>query len=139
MYLGVNFSIGIEGGRELNKDYSFRWNGDLFDTLLGNQDRMANIMESTKTNWTDYDQGNFSNINEPEKVGGISSGTGGINFLDALNIAWSIIPTLFNVATAPLTLLFNFRIPVIIGLMIGIPYFLILILTLFAFIRGVGD
>ena len=140
MYLGVNFSISAEGDRDLNKDYNFRFEGDLIDTFMSGNDDLNQIAENTKDNWTDYNIGlnaNFTTL--PDQQSGISIGVGGINFLDSLKIVWEFIALLGNVIIAPLTLFFNFRMPVFIGLMIGIPYFFILLLTLFAFIRGVGD
>ncbi len=140
MYLGVNFSISAEGGRELNKDYNFHFEGDIMDTFLsGNQD-MDDIVQSTKDNWTDYGVGLNANFTSfPSQQSGISVGAGGVSFLDALSIGWDLIKAVANIMTAPLTLFFNFRMPVFIGIMIGLPYFFILILTLIALLRGVGD
>lgn len=140
MYIGVNFSISAEGGNELNKDYNFHFEGDLIDTFMTGNEDLGQIADDTKNNWTNYAIGlnaNFTQI--PDQQGGISTGTGGINFLDNLRIVWTFIKTLGNIMVAPLTLFFNFRMPIFVGLMIGIPYFSILVLTLFAFIRGVGD
>lgn len=140
MYIGVNFSMSADSQNSLNKDYNFHFKGDLIDTYLSGNDNLDSIAESTKENWTDYNIGlnaNFSKI--PDKQTGIFTGTGGIAFLDNLGIVWDFVLTLGNVIVAPLTLFFNFRMPVFIGLLIGIPYFLILMLTLFAFLRGTGD
>ena len=140
MYLGVNFSISAEGGRELNKDYNFHFEGDLIDRFMSGHDDLSTVAENTKANWTDYDVGlnaNFTAV--PEQQSGIAIGEGGVNFLDSLKIVWDFVALMGNVMIAPLTLFFNFRMPIFIGLLLGIPYFFILILTLFAFIRGVGD
>lgn len=140
MYIGVNFSISAEGGRELNKDYNFHFKGDLVDTFMAGQNNLDTITEDTKENWTSYKQDfNNSFTQIPQQQGGISSGEGGIIFLDSLAIVWDFIKTLGNVMIAPLTLFFNFRMPVFIGLIIGIPYFFVLVLTFIALIRGVGD
>ncbi len=140
MYIGVNFSISAESGHELNKDYNFHFKGDLIDSFMSGNEDLDQIAEDTKNNWTSYGVGlgaNFTQI--PDKESGISIGVGGISFLDSLNIVWGFVASLGNIIVAPLTLFFNFRMPIFIGLMIGIPYFLILTLTFFAFIRGVGD
>lgn len=140
MYLAVNFSISADEGFSLNKDYNFHFKGDLMDSVLGGSANINAIAQSAKDNWTNYGlelNGSFNSI--PDQQGGISTGTGGINFLDSLKIVWSFVLTIGNVITAPLTLFFNFRLPVLIGFMIGIPYFFILVLCLFAFIRGVSD
>jgi len=140
MYMAVNFSISAEGGNDLNKRYKFHFDNDLIDTFMAGQNNLDDITKDTKENWTRYDvdfQNEFKEL--PEQEAGTSVGTGGINFLDSLKIVWSFIATLGNVIVAPLTLFFNFRMPVFVGLMIGLPYFIMLIFTLFAFIRGVGD
>ena len=140
MYLGVNFSISAEGGRELNKNYNFHFEGDIIDTFMSGTDSLDDITQSTKENWTDYDVGlNESFTTFPSQQSGISVGEGGITFLDSLSIAWDLIQAIANILIAPLTLFFNFRMPVFIGIMIGWPYFFILVLTLIALIRGVGD
>jgi hypothetical protein len=139
MYIAVNFSIGAENERELNKDYNFHFKGDLIDTFMSGSQDLNQIAENTKNNWTDYDVGlnaNFTTL--PDQQGGTSVGVGGISFLDGLKIVWSFVLSVANIVIAPLTLFFNFRMPVFIGLMIGIPYFIILIFTLFGFIRGVS-
>ena len=140
MYLGVNFSISAEGGRELNKDYNFHFEGDIIDTFMSGNEDLDAIAQSTKDNWTDYNVGLDANFTSfPSQQSGISVGTGGINFLDALSISWDLIKAVANLMIAPLTLFFNFRMPVFVGIMIGLPYFFILVLTLIAFLRGVGD
>lgn len=140
MYLGVNFSISAEDGHELNKDYNFHFKGDLIDTFMSGNTDLDQIAEDTKNNWTSYGIGlNASFTSIPDQQAGISTGSGGVNFLDSLKIVWSFVTTLGNIMIAPLTLFFNFRMPVFIGLMIGIPYFFVLVLTFFAFIRGVSD
>ena len=34
MYMGVNFAISADGGRQLNKDYNFHYEGDLIDKFM---------------------------------------------------------------------------------------------------------
>ncbi len=140
MYVGVNFSMSADGENNLNKNYNFHFNGDLIDTFIKDQGTLDTMTQDYKENWTSYGiefEGNFTGI--PDQQAGISTGQGGIVFLDPLRILWSFVKTMGNVAVAPLTLFFNFNMPVLIGLMIGIPYFIILVLTIFAFIRGVSD
>ena len=140
MYMAVNFSITAEGKDALNKDYNFYFENDLISQYMGGYNNVNKLTEDAKTNWTSYGL-KFSDAYNavPSQAGGISTGAGGISFLDNLKIAWDFILTLFNLITAPLTLFFNFRMPVFVGLMIGVPYFLILLFCVFAMIRGVGD
>lgn len=140
MYLGVNFSISAEDGNTLNKDYKFHFENDLMDSFLSSNVDLDQIAQDTKENWTNYGiefNGTFTGL--PQKEAGQDIGVGGITFLDSLNIVWPFLATLGNLIIAPLTLFFNFRMPVFIGIMIGLPYFLMLVLSIFAFIRGVPD
>lgn len=139
MYMGVNFSISAEGGNSLNEDYNFHFEGDLIDSFFTGQNNLDTITQDTKENWTSYGvpiEGNFTSL--PSQEAGEISGQGGIIYLDALKMVYSFIKTLGNIAIAPLTLFFNFRMPVFVGLMIGIPYFIIIFLSIIGFIRGVG-
>jgi len=140
MYLGVNFSISAEDGNTLNTDYKFHFKNDLMDTFLSSNIDMDKIAQDTKENWTNYGigyNGTFTAI--PQKEAGQSTGAGGISFLDSLSIIWPFLKTMANLVVAPLTLFFNFRMPVFVGIMIGLPYFMMLALSVFALIRGVSD
>jgi hypothetical protein len=113
---------------------------DLISKYLRGYQSLDSIAENTKSNWTDYSIGLNASVNSlPEKQAGTFISNTGLSFLDGLNIIWDTATTLMNIAIAPLTLFFNFRMPVFIGLMIGIPYFIILFLSVIALIRGVGD
>ncbi len=139
MYLGVNFAINVEG-HSLNDNYNFRFRNDLITAFMSDYDEVDAQMKNFKTNWTSYAipyDGNFTKL--PTQESGTVSGTGGINFLDSLKIVWYIIPTLGNVIISPLTIFFNFRMPIFVGFIIGIPYFIMLVLTFIAFLRGVSD
>ena len=139
LYIGINM-LKSNDGYYMNSELTFHWKGDLIDKLMYGETNMKSLADSTRTNWTDYDV-NFTGAltTEAQKTGGQSTGEGGISFLDALDIAWAIIPTLFNIAVSPLTIFFNFRLPVLFGLMLGIPYFIMAVITIFMFIRGSGD
>jgi len=140
LYIGVNFSISADGSNDINKDYHFYFEGDMLQTVLSSQDDLKNLAKNTKENWTDYDIDFNSNFTKNlQQQGGINVGDGGISFLDSLKIIWAFILTLGNIVIAPLTLFFNFRMPVFVGLMIGVPYFMILVLSLIALVRGVSD
>lgn len=141
MYIGVNFSISAEGGRELNKVYNFHFKGDLIDSFMSGSNNLDTLTNNTKENWTSYDIefDNATFTQRPDQQGGVSVGTGGIIILDSLAVVWKYIATLANIMIAPLTLFFNFRMPIFVGLIIGIPYFFVLVLTFIAFLRGVGD
>lgn len=139
MYLGVNFAINVEG-HSLNEKYNFRFQNDLISTFMENYDTVDTQMENFKTNWTSYGlnyNGNYTKL--PTQESGTVSGTGGVNFIDTVKLVWYFIPTLCNIMIAPLTLFFNFRMPILVGFMIGIPYFFVLVLTFIAFLRGVSD
>ena len=139
MYLGVNFSISYDGQHQLNEDYNFFWEGDLIDTYMRGHATLDEITQNTKENWTSYGmEFNSSVTTIPDQTGGTSVGVGGISFLDTLKIVYPFVRTLGNVAIAPLTLFFNFRMPVFVGLMIGVPWFIIFVLTIIFFIRGVN-
>jgi len=142
-YISVNLVRSMDGNY-MNQDLKFYFKGDIIETLLSNSTSedisLSDMAYYTRENWTYYSVDfTDSAVNIPQKQGGESIGDGGISFLDALNIAYAFIPTLFNIAISPLTILFNFRMPVLIGLIYGIPYFAIIIFSIFAFIRGVGD
>jgi len=139
LYIGINM-LKSNDGYYMNSGLTFHWKGDLIDKLMYGETNMKSLADSTRTNWTDYAV-NFTGAltTEAQKTGGQSIGAGGISFLDALDIAWAIIPTLFNIAVSPLTIFFNFRLPVLFGLMLGIPYFIMAVVTIFMFIRGSGD
>ena len=140
MYLGVNFSMGVDSKNQLNPDYKFHFENDLLAGFLSGYTSLDDMTESTKTNWTDYAIGLNGNFTQkPTQQTGIFTSTGGIGFLDGLRIVWSAVETIGNIIIAPLTLFFNFHMPIFIGIMIGLPYFLILALSFFALIRGVGD
>lgn len=142
-YISVNLVRSMDGNY-MNEELKFYWKGDLIETLLTNRTSadisLSEMALSTRENWTYYDV-NFNDavVTVPSKSGGQSTGQGGISFLDALDIIWSIIPTLFNIAVSPLTIMFNFRMPILFGLIFGIPYFAIILFSIFAFIRGTGD
>ena len=140
LYIGLNF-VKSTDGYYMNQELKFYWKGDLVESLMNNQVSLENVAASTRDNYTDYDL-NFSSdfTTVPSQYGGSSAGgTASISFLDSLKIAWAIIPTLFNIAVSPLTIFFNFRMPIFFGLMLGVPYFVILTFSIFLFIRGVGD
>jgi len=139
MYLGVNFAINAEGTAGLNEEYNFYFKGDLLDIMLGdNTDAKLNqIVNDTKDGWTSYGIDTDSSLfNEPEQQAGEVIGEGGVSLLDGIKIMWAIIPTMANIVIAPLTLFFNFNMPIFIGLMIGLPYLFILGVSLYAMIGG---
>jgi len=137
VYLGINYTVSADGSSELNKQLNFHWEGDLIDTMLQGRGTLNDITENTKNNWTDYNvKINGSLMTIPDKSSGISIGTGGISFLDGLNIIYAFIRTLGNVIVAPITLFFNFRMPVFIGILFGLPYVILLMTTLI--MGGIG-
>ena len=136
MYVGINLPRTSEG-----IELKYHWNGDMFDVFLGGNSKVTSIMENTQNNYTAYNFNYSSGISQVpnQEAGGYTGSASGVTFLDGLRIAWAIIPTLFNIAISPLTLFFSFRIPLIVGLMIGVPYFMMLIISLFMMLRGIPD
>ena len=64
MYVGVTFSISAEGGRELNKDYNFHYEGDIIDQYMAGNIQLDELAEDTKDNWTNYDPGLNANFTQ---------------------------------------------------------------------------
>lgn len=87
----------------------------------------------------EIDEGNF-NINEdvqdriPEET---SSGiiSGAVNFLDVVALFWDFIKLMFNIVSAPVAL-FTIGMHPTISVFIGVPYVLMLLLTIMQFSRG---
>lgn len=139
MYIGVNFAMSVDGDG-LNENYNFHFEGDLVDQMLGGYTNLDTVSQDLKENWTSYGVNlneNFSAI--PNQESGQLTGSSGFNGLDALKIVWGFVLLLGNIVVSPLTLFFNFQIPALVGIMIGIPYFTIMLMAIIAMIRGVGD
>jgi len=112
--------------------------GDIIDIIFKDNVHTAvsNYQQGYKTvNFDLQDQWQT----EPEQAGGESIGTDIISYLDAIKIIWSIIPTLFNIALTPLMLFFASSSNLMIVLLLGVPYVIIFVLTIFFFIRGASD
>jgi len=138
MYLGVNFAMTAEG-EQINENYNFYFKGDLISVFVGDStsQQIDSIVENTKDNWTDYGittQGDI--FNTPQQESGEVTGEGGISLIDSLKVMWAIVPTMGNIVIAPLTLFFNFDMPIFIGLMIGIPYIFLLGISFYALLGG---
>jgi len=139
MYLGVNFAITAEGNSGINENYNFYFKGDLISLFVGDETvgKLESIANDTKNNWTNYGiTGDGAVFTEPEQVSGETIGEGGISYIDALAVLWAIVPTMGNIVLAPLTLFFNFGMPVFIGLMLGIPYIFMLGLSFYLLLGG---
>jgi len=140
MYLGVNFAMNAEGTSGLNDNYNFYFKGDMIEVFMGDSayNNMNELINNTKNNWTSYGlEVNGEMMNLPEQEGGELVGTGGgVSFIDGLKVLWAIIPTMANIVLAPLTLFFNFKMPIFIGLMIGLPYLFILGISFYALLGG---
>lgn len=138
VYIAINFSFAMDESTKLNPDLFLYFKGDLIEKFMASS--LTDIAESTRDNWTDYDiQFNESMSKFVTKKGGASFGEGGISFLDTLDIAWAFFATLWNVAFAPMILFFNFRVPIFVGLLLGIPLVILYITTIILAIRGIGD
>lgn len=138
IYLGLNLAVTAEGDRLVEEDTIFRIEGDLMESIL--RDSLDQVIISTRENFTDY---NINLTNDfttfPDLTGGEETGTGGISFLDSLRIASAFAKTMFNIAVSPLTLFTSSRVPALFSVIIGIPYFIVLVITVIAFMRGVSD
>lgn len=139
IYLGMNLAITAEGEEVQQEGIKFHLEGDLLQKLVFNS--VEDITASTKDNFTDYDINVTSDFTTfPSLTGGQeTSGGGGISFVDVIAAIGPFAKMLFNIATSPLTLMTSFRIPAIFAILIGIPYFIIFVITAMAFLRGVGD
>lgn len=138
VYIGVNFSIAMDASTQLNPELKFYWKGDLIERFMS--DSLDDITANTRDNWTDYNidfSGNMSTF--VQKSTGRGIGTGFIAFLDELDIVWSFLATLWNISFSPIILFANFRVPIFVGLMIGIPMIILYTTTIILAIRGVGD
>lgn len=138
MYLGVNFAMTAEG-KQINEEYNFYFSGDLISIFVGNStsQQIDSIAENTKDNWTDYGINSEGALfDTPQQESGEVVGEGGVAFIDSLKVLWAIVPTMGNIVLAPLTLFFNFDMPIFIGLMIGIPYIFLLGISFYALLGG---
>ena len=119
---------------KMNNDLSFHFSDDLVSQVLGQQ-QTDMIVNNTNNGYTSYDLNFTGDLwKQPDKVAG---GIGGLtSFIDVVDTIWGTIKLLFNIAMSPLTLFFNYRMPILIGLMIGVPYAVIFVLGLIWFIRG---
>ncbi len=137
IYLAMAFAITAEGD-DAAFDIKFHMKNDLLQKLVFNS--VDDMAQSQKENFTDYDINLTSEFTTfPDKLGGEEAGGGGISFLDMPNIVFAFARMLFNIAVSPITLFTSFRIPFIFAAMIGLPYLILFIVTVMAFMRGVGD
>jgi hypothetical protein len=139
MYLGVNFAMNAEGTSGLNEEYYFYFGGDLIQTFMGENaySNLNTITNNTKGNWTSYNIDiDSATMDLPQQEAGEVTGEGGVSFIDALKVLWAIVPTMGNIVISPLTLFFNFDMPVFIGLMIGLPYIFVLAISFYALLGG---
>ncbi len=139
IYLGMTFTI-TAAGEDAEFDIKNHMQNDLLQKLVS--DSVQTSAESLKENFTDYDI-NMSNsgfTTFPALQGGEDvGGSGGVSFLDSVNIVMDFMKLLFNIAVSPITLFTSFRIPFFFGVIIGIPYLIIFVIAVMAMIRGVGD
>lgn len=119
----------------INKDLQFHFNDDLLSTYFGGREKLDALMNDTKLNYTSYDvnfSGDWNQIPNAQ-----TGGIGGLTtFIDSLNTVYAFIKTIGNIVMSPLTLFFNYRVPVLIGILVGFPYVLMLVMGLIWFIRG---
>lgn len=137
LYLGMNFAISAEG-EELQQEFKFHLEGDLLQKIAG--DSIQNVARSTKDNFTDYE----FNVSKdwttfPEEQSGSAFGTDIVSFIDVIKMIVPFLRTLFNIAVSPITLFATYRLPALLAALIGLPYLIIFIITVFSFLRGVGD
>lgn len=137
LYVGMNLAITAEG-EDLQENLQFHIEGDLLQELVGTS--VQDITSDIKNNFTSYDVSINSNFTTfPELQGGEEIGQGGISFLDAIRISIDFAKLMFNIAVSPLTLFVNYRLPPLLMILIGLPYLVVFIITIMAFLRGVGD
>ncbi len=152
LYLGTTYAMENTG---FNQNNSARMNGDLFDLLLTSKSSLDTDFQTysdSLVNGTKYSTGtsyNFSETREDGKgglgtspiktPGGAGSETSGaFSFLDALNMGFAAIKTLFNIAIMPLTLMTNNDLPPLFAILIGFPLGILQLVTVIILIRGGG-
>lgn len=149
LYLGLNYAMETTGS---NQQGVARINGDLFDVLLQSKSSLdldfQNYSQSLLTGES-YSTGSSYNLSStsdgglgtfPTKEGGQSATTesGAFSFLDALNIAYAGIKTLFNIAIMPITLMTHNDLPPLFAILIGFPLAILQLITIIILIRGGG-
>lgn len=115
----------------------FRFEPDLFDLYVKNDPQQ--LVQSIQDNWTEYATPNQSVIAVPNQVGGQAIGTNVVSFLDPLKIVYASLNTFLNIGSGPFAVLVSNKINPMVAILIGIPYIIVVFLTLLAFIRGVSD
>ncbi|KKM91452.1 hypothetical protein LCGC14_1228400 [marine sediment metagenome] len=140
IYLGMAFAITAEGD-DAEVEMRLHIKNDLLQKLVFNS--IDDMAQSQKENFTDYDINFTSEFTTfPDKLGGEETGTGAgaaISFLDMPSIVFDFMKMMFNIAVSPITLFMSFRIPFTFAAIVGIPYLIIFVITVMAFMRGVGD
>jgi len=130
LYFGLNYEALVTGNPD---DIGWSPGYDIIDTFMNSKPRTLNSTVGDISF-----SGNISG--QPNKDAGVAVGEANeISYLDALAIAWSIVPTLFSVMTSGIALFFVPGLPPFFAWMIGVPMLLIYALAIFAMIRGVGD
>lgn len=138
IYVGLNMVSSLPDSNGLtyraNDKFLFQFKGDLISKIMG-EGVMDKIANDTNLGFISYDvKLNGSLWQEPSKVAG---GIGGLtSFIDVIDTVWSTVGLIWNIALSPLILFFNYRLPVLIGLMIGLPYAVMFVLGIIFFIRG---
>ncbi len=149
LYLGTNYAMETTG---FEQEGAARLNGDLFDVLLtnkGNIDSDFQLYSNSLRDGTNYSSGISYNLSTtdsgglgtfPKKIpGGAGSETSGaFSFLDALNVVYAGIKSIFNIAIMPLTLMTNNDLPPLFAILIGFPLAILQLITLIVLIRGGG-
>lgn len=121
----------------LNDQLKFHFNNDIVEQWI-KQDQMDQMLNNTRNNWTSYDINFTGGVNNlPTRVGGSFGGIA--TFIDVVDSVWGWIALFGNIVTAPLTLFFSYRMPSIIGLMIGLPYAVMMMITIVFFVRGLNS
>ena len=129
VYVGGNYQYMVTGDLD---DKPVKVSGDLIDVLMKFSPSPLNATAGSVV----FDD----SLGIPVKESGEQVGTaGGISFLDIPAIMWGFFVTLFNVATAGVTIFFIAGMPPILGLLVGVPLTLLFLLSIFALIRGVSD
>jgi len=117
----------------------FQIPGDAFDIIFEKQSittAVSNYQQGYSTSNFSMDE-NWTTV--PSQAGGEQLGTNIISFLDVVKIIYSILPTLINIAITPLMIFFSAGSNLMVSLLLGVPYVIILVLAVFATIRGVSD
>lgn len=116
----INILLYVGGVRVVNTDTSTQFMGNFIDTSTN---------QSLSSNFTDIGEG----MTDFSQSGVLSEG---LSFIDALRMVISFLSFIVNIIFTPFGLFIAGGLPPIVGLIVGLPLTVILVLGVAYFIRG---